>query len=68
MKWTAVLAFHLWVSDWFNGDIYKVNKNGSAQKVFNLKQGAADLSFSKELNLLLVPQMNESKVMAFKVD
>ena len=59
---------NLWVSDWLNGDIYKVKKNGSAQKIFNLKQGSADLSFSKELNLLLVPQMNESKVMAFKVD
>ena len=59
---------NLWVSDWFNGDIYKVKKNGSAQKILNLKQGAADISFSKELNLLLVPQMNESKVMAFKVD
>lgn len=59
---------NLWISDWMNGDIYKVQKNGSAQKVMNLKQGSADLSYSKELNLLLVPQMNESKVMAFKVD
>jgi sugar lactone lactonase YvrE len=59
---------NLWISDWMNGDIYKVQKNGSAQKVFNLKPGSADLSFSRELNLLLVPQMNESKVMAFKVD
>ena len=59
---------NLWISDWMNGDIYRVRKNGSAQKVFNLNQGAADLSFSKELNLLLVPQMNESKVMAYKID
>lgn len=59
---------NLWISDWMNGNIFKVQKNGSAQLVFNLNQGAADLSFSKELNLLLVPQMNESKVMAFKVE
>ncbi len=59
---------NLWISDWMNGDIYKVQKNGSAQKVMNLKQGAADLSFSKELNLLLIPQMNESKVLVFKVN
>lgn len=65
---TADTQGNLWISDWMNGDIYKVQKNGSAEKVFNLKQGAADLSFSKELNLLLIPQMNESKVMAFKVD
>jgi sugar lactone lactonase YvrE len=59
---------NLWISDWMNGDIYKVQKNGSASKIMNLKQGAADLSFSKELNLLLIPQMYESKVMAYKVD
>lgn len=59
---------NLWISDWMNGDIYKVAKNGSAQKIMNLKQGSADLSFAKELNLLLVPQMYESKVMAYKVD
>lgn len=58
---------NLWISDWKNGNIYKVQKNGSSELVMNLKTGAADLSFSKELNLLLVPQMNESKVMAFKV-
>lgn len=59
---------NLWISDWMNGDIYKVSKNGAGMKIFNLKQGTADLSFSKELNLLLIPQMNESKVMAYKVD
>lgn len=59
---------NLWISDWKNGNIYKVQKNGSAELVMNLKTGAADLSFSKELNLLFVPQMNESKVMAFKVE
>lgn len=58
---------NLWISDWKNGNVYRVQKNGSAELVMNLKTGAADLSFSKELNLLLVPQMKESKVMAFKV-
>ncbi len=58
----------LWISDWMNGDIYQLKKNGSAQKVYNLSQGAADLSFAKELNLLLVPQMNQSKVFAIKLD
>jgi sugar lactone lactonase YvrE len=59
---------NLWVSDWMNGDIYKVSMKGLGQKVFNLGSGAADLSFAKDLNLLLVPQMNQNKVMAFKVD
>ncbi len=59
---------NLWVSDWMNGDIYKVSMKGIGQKVLNLGGGTADLSFAKDLNLLLVPQMNQNKVMAFKVD
>lgn len=65
---TADKAGNLWISDWMNGDIYKVEKVGKSQKMYNLSQGVADITFAKELNLLLVPQMNESKVMAIKVN
>jgi sugar lactone lactonase YvrE len=65
---SADAAGNLWISDWMNGDIYQLKKTGEGHKVYNLGQGAADLSFAKELNLLLVPQMNESKVFALKVD
>ncbi len=58
----------LWISDWMNGNIYAVQRNGTVQKKMNLRQGTADLFYSKELNLLFVPQMYESKVMAFKVE
>lgn len=61
-------AGNLWISDWMNGDVYQVKKNGSAQKIYNMGQGTADIAFAKELNLLLVPQMNQSKVFALKVD
>lgn len=59
---------NLWVSDWMNGDIFKVQKDGVVLKKYNYGQGVADISFAKELDLLLVPQMNENKVLMLKVD
>ncbi len=45
-----------------NGDIFTMTKQGKVKKMFNFGQGTADISFAKGLNLLMVPQMNESKL------
>ncbi len=58
---------NLLVSDWINGDVWSVMKNGKTYKRFNFGQGTADISVAKELNLLLVPQMNQSKLFAIKL-
>ena len=55
---------NLWVSDWISGDIYEVQKSGAFKKRYNLGQGTADLSVAKELGLVLIPQMNQNKVIA----
>lgn len=52
----------LWISDWLNGDVYSMEKNGKVRKMFNLGSGAADLTVIKELNILVVPQMNQNKI------
>jgi sugar lactone lactonase YvrE len=52
----------LWISDWLNGDVYSMEKNGKVKKMFNLGAGTADLTVVKELNLLVVPQMNQNKI------
>lgn len=54
---------NLWISDWMNGDVFMMTKSGEAKKVYNFGKGTADISYAKELNLLLVPQMNQSKLM-----
>jgi sugar lactone lactonase YvrE len=58
---------NLYVSDWINGDIWQVKKNGEASRKFNFGQGTADISVAKELNLLLVPQMNQNKLIAVEL-
>ncbi|HXH30803.1 MAG TPA: SMP-30/gluconolactonase/LRE family protein [Bacteriovoracaceae bacterium] len=59
---------NLWVSDWISGDIYEVSKSGKAQKRYNLGQGTADITVAKELGLLLIPQMNQNKVIAIYLE
>lgn len=57
----------LWISDWISGDVYAMKKNGKTKKMFNFGQGTADISVAKELNLLLVPQMGQNKLMFIKL-
>lgn len=57
----------LWVSDWMNGNVHLVKKNGSSTLKYNFGQGTADISVAKELNLLLIPQMNTSRVIAVEI-
>jgi len=52
----------LWISDWMNGDISAMDKQGKVKKMFNFGQGTADITVAKELDLLMVPQMNQSKI------
>lgn len=57
----------LWISDWMTGDIYTMSKQGKVKKMFNFSQGAADLSVAKELGLLMIPQMNQNKIIFIKL-
>ncbi|HXH29176.1 MAG TPA: SMP-30/gluconolactonase/LRE family protein [Bacteriovoracaceae bacterium] len=54
------------LSDWMNGDVFRVDRAGRSEKLYNFGQGTADISFAKELNTLLVPQMNQSKLILIK--
>lgn len=53
---------NLWISDWMNGNIFMMNKKGETKKMFNLGSGTADLSIVKDQNLLVIPQMNQNKI------
>ncbi len=44
-----------------------MKKNGKTKKMYNFGQGTADISVAKELNLLLVPQMGQNKLMFIKL-
>ncbi len=57
-----------YVSDWMNGKIFHLDIQGTPEMILELGQGTADLKFIPEQKLLIIPQMNQNKVVAFKVE
>ena len=58
------------VSDWVSGKIYKVSSKGKVQVISLGKQGTADLNVvtgADGTTLVVVPQMMENKLTAFKL-
>ena len=57
-----------YVSDWMLGKIFHVDGEGTPHIILELGQGTADLKFIPEQKLLIIPQMNQNKIIAFKIE
>ena len=59
---------HIIISNWWEGKIYLVNKkNGEVQLVLNTHEmSAGDIHYIIDKRILLIPQGNQNKVMAYK--
>ena len=55
------------VSDWSDGRILYIRQTGTVDLLMQLPKGAADLGYIPDKQLLLVPQMMENKVSAFRL-
>jgi sugar lactone lactonase YvrE len=55
------------VSDWNAGKIWYVTPTGEARLVLQLPKGAADIGYIADQQLLIVPQMLENRVTAFRL-
>lgn len=55
------------VSDWNSGKIWYVTRSGESHLVLALPKGAADIGYVPEKQLLIVPQMLENRVTAFRL-
>lgn len=53
------------VSDWMNGGVFSVSRQGKVAKLLRLGQGSADIGTIPEQKLLLVPMMMDGKVAAY---
>jgi hypothetical protein len=54
------------VTDWLTGDAMHVTADGKPTKIMNLGQGTADHAYVIDEKLLLIPQMMENKVRAYR--
>jgi hypothetical protein len=54
------------VTDWLTGDVLHVTADGETSSIMNLGQGTADHAYLIDKKLLLIPQMMENKVRAYR--
>lgn len=54
------------VTDWLTGDVLQVTGDGVATPLMNLKRGTADHTYLVGEKLLVIPQMLENKLRAFR--
>ena len=56
------------VTDWMNGRLLFVRPDGSFEELLDLEQGSADLAYVRSLDLLVIPMMNDNRVVGYKVE
>ncbi|MBI3343967.1 MAG: SMP-30/gluconolactonase/LRE family protein [Gammaproteobacteria bacterium] len=56
------------VTDWMAGKLYRIHPSGEADVLLTLSQGSADLTYIKDKKLLIIPMMNDNKLVAYKVE
>lgn len=56
-----------YVTDWMNGALFHISSKGKAVKILDFNQGSADLELIEKKNLLIIPQMKENKLFAYKI-
>lgn len=60
-------AIGYFVTDWMNGVLFNIDKNGKTTKLLTLKQGSADLEYISKNSLLIIPMMNNNKLLAYRL-
>jgi hypothetical protein len=54
------------VTDWLTGDVLQVTAAGTASPLLQLGQGTADHTYLIDRQLLVIPQMLENKIRAYR--
>ena len=57
-----------YVTDWMNGGLFKVDRNGDAEKLLPLAQGSADHEVITEQAMIVIPMMMQNKLVAYKLN
>jgi sugar lactone lactonase YvrE len=55
------------VSDWYNGGLFRIDASGNADKLLTLEQGSADIGVIPAKNIVLVPMMKNGTVRAYQI-
>lgn len=55
-------------TDWISGGLIRIGKDGKAEKLVPLASGSADLGVLPAKGLVLVPMMNDGKLLAWQLE
>jgi sugar lactone lactonase YvrE len=56
------------VTDWVAGQLYRIQPDGSAEKLIDLNSGSADLEYVEREKLAIIPMMMDGKVTAHRTE
>lgn len=54
------------VTDWKNGKLFRINRKGKSRLLMNFPRGAADHAYLVDKGLIILPQMMEGTLTAFR--
>ena len=65
----GVEAYHdgFLVTDWMAGKLLHIDKAGKSTVLLTLKPGSADHAYVQDQNLVLIPMMQDNKLIAYKI-
>lgn len=56
------------VTDWAAGALYRVDAKGKAERLIDLNQGSADLTYLPDKEIVLIPMMLDNSLVAYRLD
>jgi hypothetical protein len=56
------------VTDWVNGGLFRIEASGEAERLLDLNQGSADIGYIPGKRIVLIPMMNDDKLLAYRLD
>ncbi len=56
------------VSDWIAGAVYRIADDGGKELLLDLDMGSADLEYTPDQSLLIVPMMLNNKLVAYRIE
>jgi sugar lactone lactonase YvrE len=56
------------VTDWAAGALYRVDAKGKAERLIDLNQGSADLTYLPDKKIVLIPMMLDNSLVAYRLD
>ena len=56
------------VTDWAAGALFRVDAKGKAERLIDLNQGSADLTYLPDKKIVLIPMMLDNSLVAYRLD